>query len=524
MESDNKDGKKLYYEVKPYGQFEVTVDSEQISVHRKITGESFRLASAQLAKEVEFYTNNTDDIIGRAICRQLPGAKMLFSNEEPSYDEDPYGNLVRRGNVTVERWDLSGVFKQLNKREIKAAAADEQLYPEIAERLKQFAEMKTKHPDAVLLFRVGDFYESYGKDATKCSTVLGLTLTHRAIGNGKKVDLTGFPHHALDLYLPKLVRAGCRVAICEQLQDPKLTKKRVARSTPTKPETKHKTEMEPQPSEPKQAPQQQPQPQQEAQPREPQMVTVNGDKVTHAHVFQSEKDENVWYFTARLNGEPLRAQRMKPEDAEAYKTHKIGVEQLMEKYYLSKVAPKVSEEAWSMPTKTIDGNISLEITKLNVYKEKNPESPNVGKWMFYAEVNGQKMSAVADRALLSAYFDRTATPGQIVKETFGEKLHLASAYEKYKWPEGRVPGDITIRKNPETGKWQIVLDRSKGSGYIESPENTKELSFDDGYAFFRAKTATREQLAAKYFSSEYNQSAGITADKPQEERKSSLKR
>ncbi len=81
--------------------------------------------------------------------------------------------------------------------------------------------MKKKHPDSILLFRVGDFYETFSDDAIAASEILGITLTCRANGSAQHLELAGFPHHALDTYLPKLVRAGKRVAICEQLQDPK---------------------------------------------------------------------------------------------------------------------------------------------------------------------------------------------------------------------------------------------------------------------------------------------------------------
>lgn len=95
--------------------------------------------------------------------------------------------------------------------------------------MKQYFEMKGMHPDAILLFRVGDFYETFSEDAIASSEILGITLTRRANGAASYVELAGFPHHALDTYLPKLVRAGKRVAICEQLEDPKLTKKLVKR-------------------------------------------------------------------------------------------------------------------------------------------------------------------------------------------------------------------------------------------------------------------------------------------------------
>ena len=95
--------------------------------------------------------------------------------------------------------------------------------------MKQYMAMKQKHPDAILLFRVGDFYETFSEDAIASSEILGITLTRRANGSAQFVELAGFPHHALDTYLPKLVRAGKRVAICEQLEDPKTTKKLVKR-------------------------------------------------------------------------------------------------------------------------------------------------------------------------------------------------------------------------------------------------------------------------------------------------------
>lgn len=95
--------------------------------------------------------------------------------------------------------------------------------------MKQYNAIKAKYPDALLLFRVGDFYETFGDDAVKAANILGIVLTKRANGAASYVDLAGFPHHSLDTYLPKLVRAGQRVAICDQLEDPKMTKKIVKR-------------------------------------------------------------------------------------------------------------------------------------------------------------------------------------------------------------------------------------------------------------------------------------------------------
>ena len=118
--------------------------------------------------------------------------------------------------------------------------------------LKQYQEMKKKHPYAILMFRVGDFYEIFGKDAVEASEILGITLTRRMNGLDNRIELAGFPHHALDTYLPKLVRAGKRVAICEQLEDPKLkrtTKQKVVETvTPNQPpKTEPKTVEPPKP-------------------------------------------------------------------------------------------------------------------------------------------------------------------------------------------------------------------------------------------------------------------------------------
>lgn len=95
--------------------------------------------------------------------------------------------------------------------------------------MRQYAEMKKKFPDAMLLFRVGDFYETFSDDAKRSSSILGITLTRKASGNATYTELAGFPHHALESYLPRLVKAGCRVAICEQLEDPKTAKGLVKR-------------------------------------------------------------------------------------------------------------------------------------------------------------------------------------------------------------------------------------------------------------------------------------------------------
>lgn len=111
----------------------------------------------------------------------------------------------------------------------KATSAKEGKAEEETPLMKQYNTIKAKYPDALLLFRVGDFYETFGSDAIKASNILGIVLTKRANGYASFIELAGFPHHSLDTYLPKLVRAGQRVAICDQLEDPKLTKTIVKR-------------------------------------------------------------------------------------------------------------------------------------------------------------------------------------------------------------------------------------------------------------------------------------------------------
>lgn len=101
--------------------------------------------------------------------------------------------------------------------------------PQLTPMMKQFYDLKAKNPDAILLFRCGDFYETYAKDAVTAAQVLGITLTRRNNKEQSATEMAGFPHHALDTYLPRLIRAGFRVAICDQLEDPKLTKKLVKR-------------------------------------------------------------------------------------------------------------------------------------------------------------------------------------------------------------------------------------------------------------------------------------------------------
>jgi len=378
--------------------------------------------------------------------------------------------------------------------------------------LDQFVKMKEKHPDALLLFRIGDTYQSFKQDAVKASTILDIETREKKV-DGKKVKSIGFPHHALDTYLPRLVRAGMRVAICEQLEKPQKIEKEKSQSTTNeadmprkkkeqavqeepvksvkadKPAEEKKTEVK---SEAKS--EQSQEAKAERKPREPQMVTVNGDKVTHGHAYQSKTNPEDWYFTAKINGEQLKPQKMDPADLAAYQKKEMTVPQLMERYHPTKLMQRVPDVAFQVAN-VVSGpeQRPLTVDKFNVYKEKDEQRPDFGRYKFYAEVDGQKMSTVASRQDLNAYFDRVQTPGQLVEKNFGERLHLPSHYQQFRLPEGVEASVVRIAKDRFDNKWKVSADLGE-----HGRTDKKEISFDDGFALFKTKTATREQIAAKY--------------------------
>lgn len=376
--------------------------------------------------------------------------------------------------------------------------------------LEQFAKMKERHPDALLLFRIGDTYQSFKQDAVKASTILDIETRDKKL-DGKEVRSVEFPHHALDTYLPKLVRAGMRVAICEQLEKPQKIEKEKSQSQSNtneadmprkkkeqatqeepvksvkadKPAEERKTEVKTGESQEAKA---------ERKPREPQMVTVNGDKVTHGHAYQSKTNPEDWYFTAKINGEQLKPQKMDPADLAAYQKKEMTVPQLMERYYPTKLMQRAPDVAFQVAN-VVPGpdQRPLSVDKFNVYKEKAEQRPDFGRYKFYAEVDGQKMSTVASRQDLNAYFDRVQTPGQLVEKNFGERLHLPSHYQQFRLPEGVEASAVRIAKDRSDNKWKVSADLGE-----HGRTDKKEISFDDGFALFKTKTATREQIAAKY--------------------------
>ena len=402
--------------------------------------------------------------------------------------------------------------------------------------VRQFNDLKKKHPDAMLLFRKGDFYEMYKEDALKASVILALKVSEKVIPLEKDpIKLLTFPRHELDRHLPKLIRSGQRVAICDAIDRPELMKKAKAKedvgekvkdpekakeeiipnkdsmarkkkeqAEQEKPVKTVKTAVEEKPAQEKKAEakaevknEQASETKKERKPREPQMITANGEKVTHGHAFQSTTNPADWYFTAKMDGVQLKPQKMDAADLAAYQKKEMSVQQLMERYYPTKLQPKVSEEAFRMP-KTIAGpEGDIKVEKFNVYKEKDEQRPDYGKYKFYAQMGDTKMSAVASREDLNAYFDRTMTPSQLIEKNFGERLHLKSAYEKYQLPEGVDPKGVRVAKDHADNKWKVSMDMGD-----KGKTNRHEISFDDGYSLFKAKTATREQIAAKYLNTE----------------------
>ena len=382
--------------------------------------------------------------------------------------------------------------------------------------LKEFEKLKAKHPDAMLLFREGDFYKLYKEDAVKAALILGIATADKVTSTIEgKIKTAEFPKHALDTYLPKLIRAKERVAICDKLEvieqvrkneEPTLSnntdmaKKKKEKAVQEEPAKTVKNAAVEKPAKEKKAEaksEQKTETKQERKPREPQMVTAAGEKVTNGHAYQSKANPEEWYFTAKMDGVQLKPQRMDAADLAAYQKKEMTVPQLMERYYPTKLMPKVSEEAFKMPKSIAgpEGNISVE--KFNVYKEKDEQRADYGKYKFYAQIGDSKMSAVASRQDLNAYFDRVMTPAQLVEKNFGERLHLKSAYEKYQLPEGIDPKGVRVAKDRGDNKWKVSVDMG------DKGRTTKhEISFDDGYSLFKAKTATREQIAAKYLNTE----------------------
>ena len=370
--------------------------------------------------------------------------------------------------------------------------------------LKQFEYLKGKHPDALILMRNGGSYRALNEDAQKLSDVLGID-TKRPRLKQDGLLIAEFPYNKLDVYLPKLIRAGNRIAIADmpvavknnQKQSDNVKKKTEPKKQETKTDVKAETKVKAETSKEKavdkasEQTEKQSGVQKETKRREPQMVTVNGEKVTHGHAFQSNLNPDKWYFTARLDGNQLRPQLMKPEDVAAYQKRETTIESLMQNYYPTKLQKKVTPEEFKADNKLSDGRV---IDRMVVYKEHDESRDDVGKYKIYTQVGDQKMSRTMSHEDLNAYFDRVTTPAKLVEKNFAEQLHMASFYNQFKLEEGVK--DVRITKSKQ-GDWMVTADLGNKGQTSSHP-----LSWHDKQSLFTAKTATKEQLAARYLNTE----------------------
>ena len=264
-------------------------------------------------------------------------------------------------------------------------------------------------------------------------------------------------------------------------------KKEEAPQVETKPQVEAKPQMETKPKA-EEAPKKN---EDVKQARPPQMVTVNGEKVTHGHAFQSNLNPDKWYFTARIDGNQLRPQLMKPEDVAAYQKRETTIESLMQNYYPTKLLKKVTPEEFKADNKLSDCRV---IDRMVIYKEHDESRDNVGKYKIYTQVGNQKMSRTMSHEDLNAYFDRVTTPAKLVEKNFAEQLHMTSFYNQFKLEEGVK--DVKVAKQLD-GQWTVSADLG------EKGQTSKHvLSWHDKQALFSAKTATKEQLAARYLNNE----------------------
>lgn len=235
--------------------------------------------------------------------------------------------------------------------------------------------------------------------------------------------------------------------------------------------------------------------------RAPQMITVNGQHVTHGRIFQSSKNPGTWYFTAKLDGVQLRPVKINQDDiAKASVVDKENwpseAQRLMEKYYPTKCMKRLSSEEWQNGMQLSDGR---KIEKFNIYKAQNDtqQSATQTEWRIYAQIGNNKMSCPASQRDLNEYFDKVTSPQVMVERSFGEQLHLKSYYEQFKAPAELKKEHVSITKPKGEKEWFIRLNLGDGTN---SP--LKPLSYHDGCSYFDAKTANKQQLATKYFPNE----------------------
>ena len=314
--------------------------------------------------------------------------------------------------------------------------------------MQQYQEMKKKHPDAVLLFRVGDFYEIFGEDAVKASEILGITLTRRANGGSDKyIELAGFPHHALDTYLPKLVRAGKRVAICEQLEDPKLKKtpkqKVVETVTPNQPP---KVEPKPEPKpEPEPAPKPTPAPIEPTKAEPSKEIETDGSPD-----YTDNPDPRLYAYNLFGELEPIGKPRRQPKPAE------------------DAPKPKPSVEVKDIPVK-----------KFRPLSEKELEFYGSLNWEDNPPINGfyETMMSIAHRQLEEMRLEReaaeaakqVATNGETIQE--GDTTIQRTEGDFIPGRQPRVatqkPGPVTVDMSPRPFSEDIQFFHHNGSMVVQ---------------------------------------------------------
>ena len=299
--------------------------------------------------------------------------------------------------------------------------------------MTQYKEMKTKHPDAILIFRVGDFYEMMGEDAVKASEILGITLTRRRNGKAGSIELAGFPHHALDTYLPKLVSAGQRVAICEQLEDPKQKQKEEYKPTEiiTPPPT----------VEPKPAPEPVEPPTPEVKPQPQEIETDGGPD------FNDNPDPRLFAYNLFGELEPLQKPKRQPRQ------------------------PKTEEDK---PKPTAKIQISDEqVKKFRPLSEKELEFYGSLNWEDNPPINGfyETMMSIAHRQMAEMEAERQAAEAT-KQEIITENGTVIEKTDGYFVPQPRVakaatPAPVERDMSPRKFSEDIQHFHQKGSMVVD---------------------------------------------------------
>ena len=340
-----------------------------------------------------------------------------------------------RLRLNLELYNNHGI-KPPTPAPVKPTPAPKPKVAKVAETplMTQYKEMKKKHPDAILMFRVGDFYEMMGEDAVKASEILKITLTRRRNGKAGSIELAGFPHHALDTYLPKLVRAGQRVAICEQLEDPKQKQKEEYKPTEiiTPPQT-----VEPKPAP---APVEPPTPEVKPQPQE--IETDGGPD------YNDNPDPRL--FTYNLFGElePLQKPKRQPRQ------------------------PKTEEDK---PKPTAKIQISDEqVKKFRPLSEKELEFYGSLNWEDNPPINGfyETMMSIAHRQMAEMEAERQAAEAT-KKEIITENGTIIENTEDYFVPQPRVakaatPAPVERDMSPRKFSEDIQYFHQNGSMVVDN--------------------------------------------------------